>query len=181
MDVTLRPFSELPYNAYNVYWDIVSEDDWKKREAEMEAVAARERAEAERTVDQLTFGEQQPEVDHELKAAHSKTGDYRDRKWRDASDRGFIEFRMEVLSGVDQVLRCTYSGDERKRVFDILVDGKVIATQKLDRNKPGEFVYIDYPLPEVANGKDAIIVRLKARPNSVAGAIYQCAIMRASP
>lgn len=181
VDVTLRPFSELPYNAYNVYWDIVSEDDWKKREAEMEAVAARERAEAERTVDQLTFGEQQPEVDHELKAAHSKTGDYRDRKWRDASDRGFIEFRMEVLSGVDQVLRCTYSGDERKRVFDILVDGKVIATQKLDRNKPGEFVYIDYPLPEVANGKDAIIVRLKARPNSVAGAIYQCAIMRASP
>jgi hypothetical protein len=28
-DVTLRPFWEISYDRYNVYWDIITENQWR--------------------------------------------------------------------------------------------------------------------------------------------------------
>ncbi len=181
-DVTLRPFNSLYYNSYNVYWDVVSEDDWKTREAEMRAAEEKERAQSARTVDQITFGEQQPEADHGLTAERSKTGDFRDRKWRDAADDGFIQFRMKVLPDARQVLQCTYWGDDNRREFDILVNGNVIATQKLNRNQRGRFFDVEYPLPDSATkGKDSIEVRFAPKAKGVAGGFFNCSVLKAEP
>ena len=180
-EVTLKPFADLMYDYYNVYWDIFSPTDWQKREAEREAAAAKDREEQARIVDALQPGEQQSEVDHALTSDHSRTGDAFDRKWRDAPN-GWFEFQLKVLPGVPQVLRATYRGDDAGREFDILVDGKLLATQKLTRAKPGDFLDVEYPLPaELLAGKSKITVRFQAKPGSVAGGIFGAKILKTTP
>jgi hypothetical protein len=181
-EVTLRPFKDLTYNRYNVYWDVISPADWKKREAELQLAAERQRQEEARIVDELTPGEQQSEVDHALVSERSYTGDNHDRKWRDARNGGYFAFRLKVLRGAPQVLRCTYWGDDTgARVFDIIVDGQVLATQTLNREHPGKFFDVDYPLPPgLLAGKDRITVRFQPHPGNVAGALIHCAVLKAA-
>lgn len=83
---------------------------------------------------------------------------------------------------MSQVLRCTYSGDDSGgRTFDILIDGKLLTTQTLDRNQPGKLFNIDYPIPSerIAN-KTNVTVRFQARPGNMAGGLFYCAVMKAS-
>lgn len=178
-DVTLRPYSDLYYERYNVYWDVYSEQEWKVRQAGLQAAAERRKRDEARTVDDIRFGEQQSETDHRLTSVRSQTGDFQDRKWRDARDGGQIEFQMKVLPGVQQALRCVYWGDDAdRREFDILVNGRRIATQSLNRNKPGEFFDVDYPLPpELLAGRDSITVRFQAHPGCMAGGFFGCRIL----
>ena len=71
---------------------------------------------------------------------------YRFRPGRDARTGGFLEFDAAVREE-PLVLRATYWGGERDRVFHILVDGERIATQRLQGEHPGEFIERDYVLP----------------------------------
>jgi DUF1680 family protein len=183
-EVTLRPFNRIFYQRYNVYWDVLSEQDWNKRKGEIQAEKERRQRDEARIVDEMNFGEQQPEVDHRLKSDRSQTGDFRDRKWRDANAGGYFEFQMKVLRNVPQLLRCTYWGDEAgRREFDILINGKLLATQKLDHNKPGQFFDVEYPIPaELISFNDHVTVRFQPRKgDNIAGGVFHCAILKAAP
>jgi hypothetical protein len=182
-DVTLRPFYSIFYQRYNVYWDVLSEQDWTARQAEMQAAKEQRQREEARIVDVLNPGEQQSEVDHRLASDRSQTGDFRDRKWRDARDGGYFEFQMKVLrDSTPQILRCTYFGDDAGREFDILADGKLLATEKLNRNKPGKFFDAEYPFPpDLITGKEKITVRFQPHAQSVAGGLFSAAVLKAAP
>ncbi|MEA3188404.1 MAG: uncharacterized protein QOD99_2234, partial [Chthoniobacter sp.] len=183
-DVTLRPFNGLFYQRYNVYWDVFSNEDWKNRQAQLQIEKEQRQREEARIVDELNLGEQQSEVDHRLKADHSRTGDFRERKWRDATDGGYFEFQMKVLRSVPQVLRCTYWGDEvGAREFEILINGQVPAIQKLDRNKPGKFFDVEYPIAAAAASESGVItIRFQPRPGgNTAGGVFHCATLKAAP
>ena len=179
--VTLRPLNSIFYQRYNVYWDVISEADWNTRQGQIEAAAEKRRQEEARFVDEINFGQQQSEVDHHLTSDRSGAGDFRDHKFRDAKDGGFFEFQMKSQPGTAQVLRCTYWGDDSgNREFEILVNGKSIANQKLDRNQPGKFFDVEYPLPAdvTANG-GMISVRFQPHLGSVAGRVFGCAVLKA--
>lgn len=180
-EVTLRPLTDIPYNRYNVYWDVVSSRDWENREAALRAEADRRRAEEARIVDELSPGEQQSEVDHRLSADKSKTGDFNDRKWRSADGGGFFEFQMKVLRDTPQILRCTYwGGDTGARKFDILVNGQPLATQQLNLNQPGKFFTVEYPLPpEALAGKTTVLIRFQPQPGNIAGGLFGCVVLKA--
>lgn len=178
-DVTLRPFISIPYERYNIYWDVVSEQDWKVRAAAIEAAEAQQRADDARTVDEYRPGEQQSEIDHSATSQNSAIGDFQDRKWRDA--HGWFEFQLKVLPGQPQVLSCTYWGGDRGHAFDILVNGKVIATQTLDGSKSGKFFQVEYPIPaSVLAGKDKATIRFQAHAGSVAGGLFDARMLKAA-
>lgn len=180
-DFTMKPFYRMDYDYYNVYWDVVSAGEWTQREAELTAEKERRKLEEARIVDEIRFGEQQPEIDHKVRTGNSRTGDFQDRKWRDATEGGFIEFEMKVLPDTPQVLRCTYWGDDVGRNFDIKVNGEVIATQALERKKPGEFVDVEYPIPaKFTSGKQAITVRFEPKSGSIAGGFFGVAVLKAN-
>jgi DUF1680 family protein len=182
-EVTLRPFKDLTYNYYNVYWDVLSTADWTKRKAVLETAAEQSRRNEARIVDELLPGEQQSEVDHGLTSERSQTGDHRDRKWRDARDGGWFAFQMKVLREVPQLLRCTYWGDDAgARTFDILIDGTKVATQQLNRNQPGKFFDVEYPIPsELIAGKDKVTIRFQPHAGNIAGGLFGCAVLKVSP
>jgi uncharacterized protein len=180
-DVTLIPFYELHRQRYSIYWQLISESDWKAHAAEIADDDARRMAEAARVVDDVRPGESQSETDHKLQSENSRTGDYFGRKWRDAA--GWFSYEVKILPAQPQELVATFwGGDNGAREFDVIVDGKIIATQKLENQKPGEFLDVIFPLPpELIQYKQEVTVKFAAHPGNVAGGLFGLSVRRANP
>jgi hypothetical protein len=178
-DVTLEPFYELNHQRYSVYWKLLSADEWKIESAALAAADARRRAEAARTVDVVHPGEPQSETDHQFQGKATHSGNFNGRLWRDAT--GWFSYEMKVLPDQPMQLLCTYWGsDNGAREFDVLADGKMIATQKLNNNQPGNFFDVTYALPvELTRGKNQVTVKFAAHPSDLAGGLFGCRILRA--
>jgi hypothetical protein len=102
---------------------------------------------------------------------------YRGRDSRLARKDGWFEFRMKSADA-PLTLQATYGGDERNRRFRILVEGMLIATQRLDGEHPGTFIERGYPIPvELTRGKDAIVVRFEAEKDYGTGPVYGCRLL----
>ena len=110
--VRLRPFAETHFVGYTVYWqtfpDQAGYDAEKGRLAE---VAEAVRQLDARTVDLVRIGEQQPEVDHDLKGERSQSGGG-DGHWRDARDGGYFQYAVKVDPGTKNELRVSYFGSD---------------------------------------------------------------------
>ncbi|MFL6208580.1 MAG: beta-L-arabinofuranosidase domain-containing protein [Pyrinomonadaceae bacterium] len=178
--VTLRPFNEIFYDYYNVYWDVLTPAQYAARKAALRAEAARRAALDARTVDEYRPGEQQSEVDHEQTGAQTISGDWQGRKFRHAEDGGWFAFNLKVTPDQPVELMCAYWGGETgNRTFDILVDGQLIATQTLHQDKPGEFFDRTYAIPaELTRGKQRVEVRFQAHPGNFAGGLYGAKILK---
>jgi hypothetical protein len=71
-------------------------------------------------------------------------------------------------------LNVTYWGsDNGARVFDILVNGQIIATQSLTNNLPGQFFDVQYPIPvNLTSNQSQVTVRFQGHPGNTAGGIF---------
>ena len=164
-----------------VYFKRFTPAQWQAEQAAFLAEQARQRDIAARSVDVVHLGEMQPEHDHGLTADISYPVTYRGRNGRDARSGGFFEFSMKTRPG-PLVLQATYWGDERPRDFDILVDNVKVATQHLDKIKPGQFFNADYPLPEaLTRGKNSIKVRVLPHTGTTAGPVFGMRLFTAKP
>ncbi len=179
-EVTFIPFFKAHDERYSVYFDLFTPAQWEAREAKYRAEEARRKAIELRTVDFFQPGEMQPERDHNFQSEKSNNGEATGRKWRDARDGGGFSFDLTTDGDKPQDLVLTYWGGEgNERVFDISVDGKVIATQTLLNNQPGEFFDVTYPLtPELVRDKTKVTVRLQAHPGMMAGGLFGAYLLR---
>jgi len=179
-EVTLSPFYRLHHQRYSVYWQILSPSEWQQREADRAAAEQIRKAYEARLVDEFHPGEQQSETDHQLKGESTRSGDFGERKWRDAHQGGWFSFSMKVTPGQPLSLGCTYWGsDAGGRDFDILVDGQKLATQTLDRNRPDEFFDVEHPIPaKWTEGKHHVTIRFQAHPGKMAGGLFGARILR---
>jgi hypothetical protein len=148
------------------------------------AEEARRQREA-RIVDRVLANAPQSEGAHNLQGENHASGPHAGRGWRHApSDQAgrpaWFSWDLKVLPDTPMTLCCTYWGsDVPPRTFDILIGDKVLATQSLDRNKPGEFFDVEYPIPpELTKGKDKVTVRFQAHPNNTAGGVFECATLK---
>ena len=179
-DVTLRPFNEIYYDYYNVYWDVLTPAKYVERKAALQAEAARRAALDARTIDEYRPGEQQSEVDHGQKGEQTVSGEWQGGKYRHAENGGWFSLSMRVAPDRPVELLCVYWGGENgNRTFDILVAGKVIATQTLHQDKPGQLFYKTYAIPEeLTRGKQTIEVRFQAHPGNFAGGLYGAKVLK---
>jgi hypothetical protein len=130
-----------------------------------------------RSIDIIRLGIEEDERRHGLASGLSYAVSYRFRPGRDARTGGFLEFDAAVR-GVPLVLRATYWGGERDRVFHILVDGERIGTQRLDGEHPGEFIERDYPIPErLLEGRHRVRIRFQPETGHTAGPVFGCRIL----
>ena len=187
-DVTLVPYHRLFDQHYAIYWRLADEDGWQRIQAERKAreeaearEAARQAALDVRKIDAVRIGVGQSEQAHQMKGENTRTGTHDGRRWRDA-ENGWFEYRLKVLPDRPVTLHCTYWGSDGGRIFDILVDGTKIATQNLEGHRPGEFFDVEYAIPAgLTDGKESVVVRFAAHPDSTAGGLFGCTTLKAEP
>ncbi|MCL4194426.1 MAG: glycoside hydrolase family 127 protein, partial [Thermoguttaceae bacterium] len=184
-DVTLVPYHRLWNQRYAVYWRVLPEDQWQRREAKRKAreaaEAARQEAFRRRLIDRVVPGDPASEKQHALEGESMAAGPHLNRTWRHAAD-GWFSYRLKVLPDRPVVLSATYWGsDSGRRTFDILVDGQKIATQTLANNAPDKFFDVEYPVPQnLTQGRQTVTVRFQAQPGSIAGGLFDLMTLRAA-
>ena len=146
-DVTFVPFYSLHHRYYSVYFDRFTDAQWNRRKEEYERQIEEKRRLDAITIEWFQPGEMQPERDHNLDGHNIRNGRHNGRAWRDAFEGGWFAFDMKVLPDVPVDLVCTFWGsDSGARTFDILVDGTLLRTQRLNNNKTNEFYDETIPL-----------------------------------
>jgi hypothetical protein len=176
----LIPFYQVHRERYSVYWKVLSETEWRAQAVGLAAAGARRIADEARTVDVIRPGEQQSEIDHQVQCEKSDTVEALGRKLRHAYDGGWFSYSVKVNAAATNNLVCTWWGDETgDRNFDILVDGKKIASQQLLHNRPGEFWDATYPIPfALTQGRTQVTVKFQAQPGNFAGGLFGCRIIK---
>lgn len=181
-DVTLVPFHRLFKKRYALYWHIYNEKEWAEKEAKRQAreaeEAVRQKEIKRRMIDSVEIGDETSEKEHNIQSYRSESGYHQGRRWRHAAS-GWFSYELKVLPERPGVLLCTYWGSDMGRTFDILIDGTKIATQVVNVNRPGDFFDVEYKIPpELIKGKKKVAVKFQAHPQSIAGGLFGCAILK---
>ena len=178
--VRFIPFFRQYKKPYIVYWDLLTAEEWKAREEAREAERRREQELRARTLDHVEIGDGPSERGHNLQGEKTGAGPFNKRHWRHASDGGWFAFDLKVLPDAPAELLVAYWGsDGGAREFDVQVDGRTIATQRLQSNRPGRFYDEVYPIPaDLTKGKNKVTVRFQAHPGKTAGGIFDCRTLR---
>ena len=178
-DFALRPFFRLHDQPYVIYWDILTDSDWERRQAEHKTRTEAARVMDEQTIDRVLVGNTDSESAHQLKgknteAGHGAYGKHPRRQWRHAASGGWFSYDLMVQPGRPAGLLCTYWGHETgARTFDICVNGTAITTQSLDGNHPEDFYDVTYPIPaELIKDATKITVTFKPHADNTAGGLF---------
>jgi hypothetical protein len=162
-----------------IYWSVISPEGLEKnktaiRESEKEKLALEAK-----TMDQVAPGEQQPEIDHNIKSEKTNSGIIANKHWREA--QGWFSYDLKNKANAGHILRITYFGLDKGRTFDIYVNGSILTTVNLDGAKGGVFFDVNYDIPQaiIDKTKDGIMnVKFIAHENSVAGGIYYVRLLK---
>ena len=172
--LSLIPFFRVHDSRYMLYWRVSTREDlaeWQAYQAEQEAGSRRLE---EQTVDRVTPGEQQPEVEHGYTGKESDSGTRDGRHWRSARDQ--FAYTLADPEGRARLLRLTYYGVESDRTFEVLVNGDKVATVTLEGGRGPLFYHEAYPLP-AGRSDGSLEVRFVAHPGSATASIYDVRLL----
>jgi DUF1680 family protein len=172
-DVELKPLYAVYDRRYSVYWDLFSEEAWQARREEYKAEMARKKALEAATIDLVQPGEMQPERDHAFQGERTSPTRFKERPGRESRD-GWFSYRIKVNPDLPCALVVEYwGGFPGKKTFDILVNGRTIATENISNKKDGSFLDVRYEIPgELSHGKSSLTVRFQAHPGHTAGPVF---------
>lgn len=174
-DLILEPFWQIHDSRYMMYWLSMTETQYADYLSKMKAEEEQKLILDRRTVDAVGTGEQQPEVDHQIKYEKSSKGYFEGEAWRDAHDGGYFEYTLSTEGRENLALMVRYWGNETAdREFDILIDGKLLVSENLvGKWNRSEFVNVEYALPEaMLQGKKEVTVTFRSHPDKIAGGIF---------
>lgn len=177
-DMSFVPLYRVIDEPYGVYFVATPEgsERYKRLVAEEEARRQREA----RVVDRVIIGDEASEKAHSLMGANTASGGAFGRHWRHCGSGGYFSYDLKVEAKGQMTLLATYWGsDVPPRKFDILVQGKVVATQELNRNRPDEFFDVEYPIPrELTEGQEHVTVRFQPHEGNTGGGVFGLAVLR---
>jgi hypothetical protein len=180
----LEPLFRVHDARYIVYWRTATAAAYPAVVRQIEADERQRQALQARTLDQVIPGEQQPEVDHQYQGADSSTGVRVGRHWRDTGQ--WISYRLKAPEGTDPdiavELLLTFDGGDRNEGFDLLVDGRRLATISLQGDAKDTFVERRIALPRDlgrAAVRQGITIKLVAAAGRRTSALFDVRLLRA--
>ena len=174
-DVQFKPFYQTHDRRYSGYFDLFNEAKWTIYQAAYQAEQERRKKLEAMTFDAFQPGEMQPERDHNF------TGDklnlmnnFRGRQARGCERGGWFAFDMKVMKGQPMALVLEYwGGFTGSRTFDILVNDVTIATENISGKKDGEFLDVQYDIPdELTVDNDIVTIKFMPHEGHRAGPIF---------
>lgn len=178
-DVELKPFYSIYDRRYTIYWDLFTRDQWEKRLENYRAEEEQLRKLKESTVDFVQPGEMQPERDHKFRGENTTPEHFRDRAYRE-SRGGWFSFEMKADPAFPLAIVADYwGGFPGAKTFDILIDGRIIATENISGKKPGQFIRLQYDIPAgVTKAKQKLTVRFQAHKGNTAGPVFGVRVIK---
>ncbi|MEP6724754.1 MAG: beta-L-arabinofuranosidase domain-containing protein [Bacteroidota bacterium] len=182
-DTELSPFYAMHRDFYSVYWDYFTNEEWVSREAAYKEEKVQQKAIEERTIDIMRLGEMQPERDHNLQGSiNSYPGNALTRTGREARAGGFFSFDIKVKPGVQNILLCTYFGDDKNSAFDILINDVKLVSVEWNGGTTGKFYDKEYLIPaDMIKDKASVNIRIAANAGKTAGRVFGCRIVTPEP
>jgi DUF1680 family protein len=180
-DLELRPFFRLADRRSSVYVDVMTESAWMERKGRARADAERLAAElAARTVDVVTAGDPADEKAHALEETRSDAYLFEGRRSRSARSGGSFGYALKLPPSGPVAVRATYwGGESRRRLFDVLVEGDVVATQALFDDRPGELFPVEYVIPQkLRDGRERVRVTFRPAAGRSTGVVYDVRVVR---
>jgi DUF1680 family protein len=179
-DVTFKPFYQLPERTYGIYWDLFTPAEWAKKSAALAAEREHQRQLEQATVAFVQPGEMQSERDYNEQGEQSQPDRVLGRAAR--RGQGWFSFDLAVDPAHPMTLVVTYySGETRRRTFDILVDGQRVGGQTVERGAAEpHFFDTEYPIPAaLVQGKQKVTVRFQATNGNEIAAVFGIRMIRA--
>ena len=183
--IELVPFDEIYEERYTMYFPA---GDEKTRQTYCEQFKLTESADCDkvldRALDSMLMGWQQPETDHNVKKGkESWAGYFKDEApYRSAKDWFSAEFAVpagQFQKGMKVSAFTEILGSCWNRSWDILVNGKTIATETLNQKISDKFEMREYPIPQdvvdASNGKFEIKIVCREKE---AGPIFKMGILK---
>ncbi|HEX2860899.1 MAG TPA: beta-L-arabinofuranosidase domain-containing protein, partial [Lacunisphaera sp.] len=169
----LVPFFRVHDARYMLYWRTVSAENYPEVVAALEASEKSRLALEARTLDAVAPGEQQPEVEHAFAGARTGTGVTMGRRWRDATG-GWFSYRLNAAgaAGAPLELIVTYDSGERGRVFDLLVNDRVIARVERNGGRRDRFEEVAYAIPADLAASGTLEVKFAAQDKARTASVY---------
>jgi uncharacterized protein len=181
LNVLLEPFFQIHDARYMMYWMVLTNNQYRSY---LDSIAADEKGKLaleNRTIDCVSPGEQQPEVDHKMQNSNSTAGTHLDEFWRDANNGGYFSYDLATKGDSDVTLLVRYWGYEwGDRKFDIYIDDeKLISENNSGRWYQSKFQNVEYKIPNsMSVGKDHMRLKFQAQQGSTAGAVYFIRLLR---
>ncbi len=169
-DIEFAPFYEMPRKRYAIYWDVFTPGDWASKSAAYEAEQNAEKKLQAATLGFAQPGQMQSERDFAEQGEDTTPVQLNGRYGRQGN--GWFSYDLPVDPAAPAVLIVTYSNDAkgRKGGFDVLVDGKKVGEQTMERRTPEQdirFFDVKYPLSaDMVKGKQKVTVKFQAKDGS---------------
>ena len=168
------PFFALHRRSYAVYTEIFTPGEWAKRCESLRIDRERQGRIQAATVAFVQPGEMQPERDFGFQGDGLVLDEPRIQGRAFRRSRKWFSFRMPVDPVHPMSLAVTFLGDEwRKRTMDILVEGRKIGAQTLDRGGKPSFFDGEFAIPEeLTRGRNSVTVRFEATQQNETPAVF---------
>lgn len=176
-DIEFIPFDEVTNERYGIYWPVVASGSDAQKQLDLQADRQ------EREIDRVFPRNPKSEQEHSQKGENTNAGPvtFLNKCYRDTLPGGWFSWDLKTTPDAPTSLLCTYWGSDTGRTFDILIDGKVVATEELKAQHPGKLFDVEYPIPaDLTKGKQSATVTFRAHEGSAAGGVFYCALLKCS-
>ncbi|NQX64372.1 glycoside hydrolase family 127 protein [Paenibacillus qinlingensis] len=179
-DVKLYPFYQLYNRCYSVYWDLFTEEEWKREEITYKLELEKLRLLEERTIDFVQTGEMQPERDHEFAGEASRVGMLAGRKYRETWLDGWFSYQVSVQSDTDVDLVVMFDkAQEAVNRYDILVGGHKLQEGSIASEERNTFIQRSYRIPaEWSHGQESLTVKFAAHKACKVSKVYGIRVVK---
>jgi DUF1680 family protein len=181
--IELVPFYRLHRREYALYWDTYTAEGWKRKMIERATEQVQQRKLEAATVSFVQPGDKQQEKNFNQQGEETTPDKMTGKKGRRA--KKWFSLDLPVETSRPLVLVATYHSEERgKRTFEILVDGKRVGEQTIERSPngsaAGHFFDAEYKIPvNLTKDKQKVTVRFAATGTGEVAAVYGVRVIRA--
>ena len=183
--LVLEPFFSLHDSRYAIYFQSLTEEGYgemlAKIRADEEAALKLDR----RTIDKVTPGEQQPEIDHLMVNDNSNTGNQDNKPYRMAFRNGSFSYVLATGNATDVRLAIGYWDNESagrggSRSVEILIDDTVLVQEtEFPTTHEKKIVIKEYEIPAaLLDGKKEIRVAFRPVQNAGPVRIFDVRMLR---
>jgi len=181
-DVELVPFYRLHERTYAAYWDLHTPEEWTAKKQEYAREDARQRVLEAATVAFVEPGRRATESPFNYQGGDDVGPVFMEHRVGRAG-RTWFSYDLAVDPAHPMAVVATYYTADRRSLpadFAVLVDGRQVGGQHLDRSDPGRFLDLTFPVPaELVRGKTKVTVRFQATAGSRLPAVFGVRTVRA--